>query len=142
MSPEENKAIVRRFYDEVLNGRNMRLLPELWHESAVNYFAGFPEPLRGLHALEGFAGQIFGAFPDLYITIEDLLAEGDRVVNRWTGRGTHRGDFMGVPPTGKPVTITSIDIYRLEAGKIAEEWASADLLGILRQIGATPGSES
>ena len=79
-----------------------------------------------------------GAFPDTRITIEDQVAEGDRVVTRWTARGTHQGDLMGIPPSGASGEIGGVTINRISGGKIAETWGSYDLLGLIRQIGATP----
>jgi predicted ester cyclase len=78
------------------------------------------------------------AFSDISITVEDQIAEGDKVVSRWTIRGTHKGEYMGIAPTGKQVTITGISIYRIEKGKIVEDWANSDMLGMLQQLGAIP----
>jgi steroid delta-isomerase-like uncharacterized protein len=93
------------------------------------------------HDLEG-TKQLFSmyldAFPDVQITVDDLIAEGDRVAARFTGQGTHKGPFMGLPPTGKPFTLTAIDILRIVDGKIVEHWGEADTLGLLQQLGAIP----
>ena len=84
----------------------------------------------------------FTAFPDLQITLEDMIAEGDKVVSRFMGRGTHQGEFMGIAPTGKRVEATAISIMGLEGGKLAEEWEQVDMISMLQQLGAipTPGS--
>jgi steroid delta-isomerase-like uncharacterized protein len=79
-----------------------------------------------------------GAFPDAEVTIEDQLAEGDKVVTRWTGRGTHQGELMGVPPSGNRVEVPGITISRIEGGKIVEEWENYDALGMMQAIGAVP----
>jgi steroid delta-isomerase-like uncharacterized protein len=78
------------------------------------------------------------AFPDTRMTIEDEIAEGDKVVIRWTIRGTHKGEYMGIAPTGKEVTVTGISVYRIERGKIVEDWSNNDMLGMLQQLGAIP----
>jgi predicted ester cyclase len=78
------------------------------------------------------------AFPDLHLTIEDLIAEGDKVVDRQTARGTHQGTFMGIPPTGKQITVTAMNISRIVGGKIVEHWVELDTLGMLQQLGVVP----
>jgi steroid delta-isomerase-like uncharacterized protein len=138
MSLDENKALVRRLFDEVWSGGNFALLDELLAPGFVDHAAqmGGGDPTA-----EGFKTQVRlfrAAFPDGRSQIEDLIAEGDRVVARWTDGGTHRGAWMGVAPTGKRVTMTGIDIYRIEQGRITEYWCNEDELGLLRQLGAVP----
>lgn len=137
MSGEENKVIVRRSVEEFWNKANMAAIEELY---APNYVGHDPS---GLHAgnLEEFkqsARATFTGFPDLHVTIEDLVAEGDRVVKRWTARGTHKGEFMGISPTGNQITITGIDIYRIAGDKIEECWSNSDALGMMQQLGVIP----
>jgi predicted ester cyclase len=126
MSAEENKAIVRREQEELWNHTgNLDAAEELF---APDY----------ADAAKQEAADFRRGFPDVQSTIEDLMAEGDKVVARWRSRATHRGEYMGVPPTGKEVEFTGISVYRIEGGKIAESWNSEDQLGLLRQIGAVP----
>ena len=82
-----------------------------------------------------------GALPDLLMTVEDLIAEGDKVVTRWTARGTHQGELMGIPPSGNRVEVTGISVDRIEGGKFVEGWANYDALGMMQQIGAVPTAE-
>ena len=137
MSSEQNKAVAQRFYDQVWNRGDMAVADELFTADTVDHASppGFPSGIAGVKQV---FGMYRGAFPDLAITIEDMIADGDKVVARWTSRGTHRGDLMGIPPTGKQVTITGIDIFRFEGGKIAEHWANFDMLGMMQQIGVAP----
>jgi len=137
MSAEENKTIVRRSVDEFWNTGNLAAIGEIFATSYVGH-----DP-SGLHAgdFETFkqsAMAIFTGFPDLHIAIEDMVAEEDKVVKRWTGRGTQKGEFMGIPPTGNQITVTGIDIYRIAGGKIEECWSNSDALGMMQQLGVIP----
>ncbi len=126
MSAEENKAVVRREQEELWNhAGDLDAAEEL-------YAAGQAE------AAKQEAANFRQGFPDVISTIEDLIAEGDKVVARWRSRATHRGDYMGIAPTGKEVEFTGISVYRIEGGRIAESWNSEDQFGLLRQIGAVP----
>ena len=135
MSAEGNKAIVRRFVEEVQNGGDLMVLDELAAPGYVNHSAppGVPADREGLKQLTAMFRR---AFPDGRMTIEDMVAEGDRVATRKTFRGTHRGELMGIPPTGREVAIGLIDIVRLGGGKVVESWSAADDLGLLQQLGA------
>ncbi len=125
MSVEGNKAVVRRLLNEVWNRADLAVADQIFDAAyAAHEQASVP--------------VVRAAFPDSHHTIEDLIAEGDKVVTRFTWRGTHRGEFMGVAPTGKPVTITAIDMVRIAEGRIVEHWAQADFLGLLQQLGALP----
>jgi predicted ester cyclase len=99
------------------------------------------EEIHGRQGIKQFYGMLRAAFPDLHFTIEDQIAAGDRVVTRWTANGTHNGEFQGISPTGKQITIAGIDIDRLANGKVVECWPVADELGLLRQLGAIPAPE-
>jgi steroid delta-isomerase-like uncharacterized protein len=137
MSTEEDKAIVRRGIEQFANQGNFAAIDELVDRDYVFHAPGLPE-LRG-H--EGFTQMVMlqrTAFPDLHFTIEDMIAEGETVVTRFTARGTHRGELMGIPPTGKQASFPGILISRITNGKIVEEWEISDDLGMLQQLGVVP----
>src|SRR5579864_5887314 len=136
MSVEDNKATARRWYEEVFTAGNLDLIHELFAPNFVDH-----DPVNLLPGLEGVrqvVGMYRGAFPDLHITVEDWVAEGEKVVTRFRAQGTHKGPLMGIPPTEKQVTVTDIDILGFEHGKIAEHWGNRDDLGMLQQVGAIP----
>jgi steroid delta-isomerase-like uncharacterized protein len=138
MSDEDrNKALLRRFYEELWTKGNLEPIPELLAEDFVNY-----HPLPGAAPRrEGLAALLttwLTAFSDMCETCEDLIAEGDKVVGRFPMGGTHSDEFMGVPPTGRHVTMSGIDIVRVASGKITEFWCSEYLLELLQKLGAVP----
>jgi predicted ester cyclase len=135
MGTEENKAVVRRFVDEVPNKKNSVPADELLTSGFVLRFPNMPA-VEGIDAFKEIPTAILSAFPDLVETIDELVAEGDFVVERMTLRGTHLGEFMSVAPSGKPVSWTAIAIYRLEGDRIAECWVEPNLLGLAVQTGA------
>lgn len=133
---EQNKMIVRRFSEEVENQGHFAVADELLASDIVSH-----TPLGeadGLESAKQFSAMLRAAFPDLHITIEDLVSEDDKVAARWTCRGTHEGQFQGMPPTGKQVEISGITISRIANGKIIEQWANPDVLGLMQQLGAVP----
>jgi len=134
---ESNKALVRRLIEETLNRGNLDVAEKMIAPSFVRYKDNVPGP----EGPEGY-GQLVKvfrtAFPDVRVTIEDMIAEGDRVATRQTYRGTHKGDLMGNPATDRPVTFTGMCLYRITDGKIAAEWIEYDALGMMQQIGAVP----
>ena len=134
MSTEENKALVRRFYDEVTNGRNVAVLDELLAPD----FAGFTvEGSDDRQTREEFKQMIYmmlNAFPDRHQIIHDWVAENDKVVTRWTVQGTHQGEYFGIAPTGKRVKFSGMDIFRVVDGKIVEVWAEVDMLDVRQQL--------
>ncbi len=134
---ERNKAVVRRFIEEVQNKKNMDLFDELNASDFVNLSAppGMPTDREGGKM---FLGGFLNAFPDSQITIDDMIAEGDRVVTKKTFTGTHTGEFGGIPTSGNSVTIQYVDILRLRDGKIIEHWLCMDQLTFLQQLGAIP----
>jgi len=137
MSVEGNKVLVRRFIEEVWHKGNLGFVDENF---AADYVDHHPA-LSGLPQREGFKGLVTmyrTAFPDLHFTIEDLIAEGDKVAGRWTARGTHKGPLRRVPPTGRQVTVTGITIWRIAGGKLAERWTNEDTLGLMQQLGIIP----
>lgn len=140
MSTEQNKTIVRRNF-EALNKGNLDVADELLATDYIGHFAIHPEAVAGVEAYKQFMSGYYVAFPNLRMDIEDMLAEGDKVVVRWTVRGTHQGDLAGIPPTGKQVTITGTWILRVVGGKIAEQWGVFDALGLMQQLGVIPMPE-
>ncbi len=136
MSTEENKALVHRFEEEVWNGRNPSLVDEFFAASHIFRAAGDPPLDREGH--RQMIAHFQDAFPDGRNTSEELLAEGDKVVQRWTFRGTHQGAFQGIAPTGRPVTLTGISIWGVAGGKIVESWHELDTLGLMQQLGVIP----
>jgi len=137
MSTEDNKAVVRRFYEEVMNQRKRAVLDEVFDPNVVDHFAA-PGTPGGLEGAKQTLGMFLTAFPDLHFTVEDLIAEGDKVVARATMSGTQQGAFMGIPPTGKRVTMTGIDINRFVGGKSVEHWVEMDTRGMMQQLGVIP----
>jgi steroid delta-isomerase-like uncharacterized protein len=134
----ENKTIARRALEEIWGGGSLDAVDELFADDYVVDTGGGMEPLRGPEGVKQFVGAFRGAFPDQSITIEQQIAEGDVVVTRWTAKGTHQGDLMGIPATGRETTTSGITIHRIRNGKIAEAETSWDQLGLLQQIGAVP----
>jgi steroid delta-isomerase-like uncharacterized protein len=133
-----NKQIIRRFTEELINSPTASLAEELIAPDATLYIAGNPEPLRGPSGFLSIVEMMRVGFPDIQWKLDDLVAEADRVAARFTIRGTHRGPFLGVPPTGKPIVGQSTSFYRLAGGKIIEDHGLPNMLGILQQIGAVP----
>ena len=138
MSAEDNKALVRRWFEELFNEAKLDLADEIVTPDHVTHDTSTPEHLPGPEGERQLVTLVRGAFPDGRITIEDLVAEGDKVAVRWTFRGTHRGDFMGIAPTGKEVEMGAMDLFRVAGGKIAETWSNVDMMTMMRQLGAIP----
>jgi len=138
VSTEENKAIFRRYVEEVGNEGNLELADEIFDR----YLAHQPDGSvleRGPEDVKRFMGEFREAFHDFHSTIEDQIAEGDKVVTRWRMRGTHEGEFRGIAPTGKELEVTGIGIFRFSPeGKVVESWDSFDQLGMMQQLGAIP----
>ena len=131
---DENRAIVERFGDEVWNKGNMEAVDELVASDFVGYGPG-RRVTHGPEELKQVVSRMRTAFPDLHFTVEDEIAADDRVVTRWTGWGTHQGDWSGTAATGRPVTFTGIAIRRIADGKIVERWVNVDYTGLIRQLG-------
>ncbi|MDQ3779139.1 MAG: ester cyclase [Chloroflexota bacterium] len=131
MDVEGNKSVVRRLWEEVWNQADLAVADQIFDEAYAAHEKAFVPVFRT-------------AFPDSHHTVEDLIAEGDKVVTRFTWSGTHRGEFMGVPPTGRRVAVGGIWIHRVEGGRIVEgrNWGQVDWLGLLQQLGAPPGGPS
>jgi steroid delta-isomerase-like uncharacterized protein len=133
---EQNKVAARRMFD-VLNSHDLAPMDELLTDDVVYHELppGLPSGRAGYKA---FSQMFLDAFPDLQLTIEDQIAEGDRVVSRVTGRGTHRGELLGIAPTGRRIEASGITIMRFEGGRVAEEWEQLDMLGMMQQLGVMP----
>jgi steroid delta-isomerase-like uncharacterized protein len=137
MSEQDNTAVVRRYYDEVFNQRNVDLVDDLAVEDYIEHDP-FPGQGNGRRDLRARVEAILSAFNPLRFSIEDVVAEGGRVVVRWSQTGTHSGNFMGVPPTGTEFTIAGIDIHEVRDGRMAEHWHVVDQLALLQQLGVIP----
>ena len=134
MSIEENKDLVRRFMEEVWKRMNAEAVDRFVAPDMIDHSGRG----SGREAVQQTVRLFAAAFPDWHLTIEDLIAEGDKVVMRGVAGGTHRGAFMGIPPTGRRVTVPGIHIMRIADGKIAEHWAQGDYLGMMQQLGRIP----
>lgn len=135
-TPEENKEIVRR-----LNGiwdGDMDVVDELVAEDFVNHNSLDPDAPPGREGFKRNVSTLRSAFPDIEFAVEDVIAEEDKVVFRAVGRGTHDGELLGIPPTGREVTLSGIVIFRIANGQVAERWAQFDSLGMLQQLGVVP----
>ena len=134
---EQNKAIIRRLYREVWNLGHLEVLEDIISADFVGHRSGRPDHL-GPEAVRQSVVALCEAFPDGRFTIEDMVVEGDRVAVRFTGHATHMGEFQGVEPTARQITVTGIGIYRIDGGQIVERWENIDQLGLLQQLDAVP----
>ncbi len=137
MTAEENKVIARRYSEEIWGKGNMDAIDELVAPDYVDHIP-FPETAPNREGLKQSVGMFRSAFPDLSVTVEEIVAEGDKVVSRWTTKGTHKGELMGIPPTGKHASMNGITVNRIANGKIVEEWTLADMASLMQQLGVTP----
>jgi steroid delta-isomerase-like uncharacterized protein len=136
---EQNKALARRAIDEVWNQGKLTVIDELTASNATYNDPNVPDgKFTGPEGMKQFVQIYRGAFPDVRITINDQIAEGDKVVTRWTATGTHKGQLMGIAPTNKHAIVTGVDIARFHDGKVVEAWASYDMFGMLQQLGVVP----
>ena len=134
----ETKTIARRLLEEAFNSGNLDVVDELVAPEFVNHDAALPEPVVGVEATKASIRGYRDAFPDLRMTIELQVAEGDYVTTRWSARGTHQGDLMGMPATGKQATVTGTTVDQIVDGRIVESWTNWDTLGLLQQLGVVP----
>lgn len=141
MSTEENKTLFRRYVEEGWAKGNVEVADEVFADRYVAHQPDGSQEERGPEDVKQFLRQYREAFPDLEITVEDQIAEGDKVVTRWASRGTHQGEFRGIVPTGNEVSLTGIGIFRFSEGKVVESWDNFDQLGLLQQLGAIPSQE-
>ena len=139
MSAEENRAVIGRAYAEIWNQRNVEVVDEIVAEDFLNHAAP-PGRQRGRQGLKDVVRMFESAFPDFRYEVEDVIAEDEKVAVRDVFRGTHEGDFMGIPATANRVVMEAIHIYRLSGGRLVEHWVARDDLGMMRQLGAIPES--
>lgn len=137
MPTEANKATMQRFL-QFINTASPELAAELIAPDAVFHIPGRSEPMKGPAGYLAIIGMMRSGFPDIQWTIEEMIAEDDRVAARFMMRGTHRGAFFGVPPTGKKIEVQAMNFYRLVGGQFVEERGQPDIFGLLQQIGAVP----
>ncbi len=139
MSAEENKALARRYLEEIWDKGNVDLIDELFTTDFVRHGPPAVEgEVRGPEGFKGLVSTYHAGLPDFRVTIDDMIAEGDRVVSRWMVRGTHQGELMGSAPTGNQVTFTGYLFDRIAGSKIEEEWVDYDTLHVMQEIGAVP----
>jgi steroid delta-isomerase-like uncharacterized protein len=134
-SSEDNEAVVRACFQAGTDG-NLGALDAIISPNFLLHDPSSPEEVRGVEGLKALVESYRNAVPDLRVTIEHQFSEGDYVATRWTARGTHEGELMGVPATGRDVTLTGITVSRCQDGKIVEEWEVSDVFGLLHQIRA------
>jgi steroid delta-isomerase-like uncharacterized protein len=137
MGAEEHKALVRRVFERGINERDDAALEEALAKDYVNH--DMPAPSPGWEGFRQVIGMFRAGFPDMRVTLEDVLADGDKVTTRGFFTGTHEGDFMGVPASGASIRVSYIDIWRIANGKAVENWVRLDMLSLMQQIGAVPG---
>ncbi len=137
MSTEDNKALMRRYFEEVFNQKKLAALGEFITPNHVDHTLPPSLPTTPEGSKQAL-GMYLTAFPDLHVSIEDIIAEGDKVVIRFTSRGTQTRAFAGIPPTGRHVMVSSILVARITDGKIAEQWGLDDQMGMLQQLGVIP----
>jgi steroid delta-isomerase-like uncharacterized protein len=132
---EKNKDFIKVYTEDFWNKHNVAAFEKYFNSDFIVHFA---EGDMNAEQYKGLCQAYFAAFPDLNITIDDVIGEGNKVVKIWTANSTHKGDFMGIPATGKPIVVKGIEMFRIADGKIAELWASMDNLGMLQQLGVIP----
>jgi steroid delta-isomerase-like uncharacterized protein len=134
----EGAELIRRFYDETIGNGNLDLIDELTADEFVDHEEGFPGQPEGKEGIKFFVTAMRDAFPDIKATVGEMLEDGDLASARVTLRGTHKGEFMGVPASDKSVEVETIDIIRVADGKCAEHWGVTDNMSLMQQIGAVP----
>jgi steroid delta-isomerase-like uncharacterized protein len=135
VSTEENKAIAHRFA-QVWAAGGLHIVDELAAPEIVVSYPTPPEPLRGQEAFKAFLTELIAGLPDASVTVDDMIAEGDKVACRWTMHGTHDGPLLGIPPTGKSIQISGFTFYRIADGKVVEESGMGNTISLMQQLGA------
>jgi steroid delta-isomerase-like uncharacterized protein len=138
MSIEDQKRLVSEYIERVWNEADLAVFESLVKETFTYHLGG--QPPRDMETTRQFLQAVHAAFPDWRVEIEEIVAEGHVVAARWSGKATHRGVFHGIPPSGKEISVCGVNVYRIEDGKIAEEWEQMDSLGMLQQLGVLPAS--
>ncbi len=138
MSAEQNKELIRRYFEEGWNAGNVEVAVEIFSNGYVNHNPGLPGMPPGQDGIRMLMGAFRGVFPDIHYSVEDIVAEGDMVATRWTMTGSQQGEFLGIPPSGKRVAVTGIQIDRIADGKIVEHWRETDIMGMMQQLGVIP----
>lgn len=131
-------VIARRFFDEIFSEGKLNLVDELFAAEYVGHPSEHEETTRGPQGVREYVGALRGGVSDLTVAVDDQVVEGDKVVTRWTARGTHDGELMGIAPTGRTAAVTGITIQRILDGKVVEGWTNWDLMGLLQQLGVAP----
>lgn len=134
---EQNKALARRFYEDIMNKKMVDAIDELCSQDFIDHSA-FPGQAPGIQGLKDSFSMFTKAFPDMGVEIEQMVAEGDTVVTRFTLTGTHKGELMGAAPTGKKITFHAIDMLRVSGGKVVEAWHQGDEMMAMTQLGVKP----
>ena len=137
----KNKAIVRRYFDEVLSAGNFELIDTLIAANYVSHYPAGYELGGGPEDVRQIVTSVRRAFPNVHFTVDDLIAEGEKVVCRWTFQGVQERDFMGIPASGRKATVMGIAVYRIASGQIAEAWFTWDALGLMRQLDVSSTSD-
>jgi steroid delta-isomerase-like uncharacterized protein len=135
-SVDENKALVRRLFEQGMNEKDDGVLDAVLSPDFVNH--DMPAPSPGPEGFRQMLGMFRAAFPDMNVNLEEVLGDGDKVVTRGFFSGTHKGEFMGVPASGASINVKYIDVWRIQDGKITDNWVRLDLLGLMQQVGAVP----
>lgn len=139
MSTAQNKALARRMVEEIFNQHNLNLIDDIIAADAVDHEELPPGLPPGREGTKAIFTMMFNAFPDFQASITNLIAEDDKVVVHMLWTGTHKGEFMGIPPTGKQIAINVIDIMRVSEGKFVEHWGVSDMMALMQQLGVGPG---
>jgi steroid delta-isomerase-like uncharacterized protein len=132
---KKNKDFIQAFNEDFWNKQNIAAFEKYFTGDFISHY---PEGDMNGEQVIGLCKAYFSAFPDLHITIDDLIAEGDKVVKVWTAHSTHKGEFMGIPATGKAIVVKGMEVFRIVDGKIAENWVIMDNLGMMQQLGVIP----
>ena len=135
---EENKRLFARFIEEAMNKGNLAAVDEMVAADAIEHDPAFPGQAPGAEGMKQIVTMFRGAFPDLHVHVEDLIAEGDKVVGRLVSHGTHKGELMGIAATGKEISISEMHIVRISGGKMVEHWGIADNMTMMQQLGVAP----
>lgn len=132
---KNNKDFIQAFNEDFWNTHNIAAFEKYF---SADFISHYPDGDMNAEQVKGLCQAYFSAFPDLHITTDDLIAEGDKVVKVWTANCTNKGEFMGIPATGKRIVVTGIEVFRIKDGKIAENWVCMDNLGMMQQLGVIP----